>query len=52
MQRTKRPIELKIVSEEKTLIDTNFGNACESVTVKDLGKLIRLCGKNAWQPIV
>ena len=41
MQRTKRPTELKIVFEKKTLINTNLGNACEYVTVKDLGKLFR-----------
>ena len=41
MQRTKRPTELKIVFEKKTLINTNFGNACEYVTVKDLGELFR-----------
>ena len=36
MQRTIRSTELKIVFEIKTLINTNFGNACEYVTVKDL----------------
>ena len=41
MQRTKRPIELKIVFEKETLINTNFGNACEYVTVKDLVELFR-----------
>ena len=41
MQRTKRPTELKIVSEKKTLINTNLGNACEYVTVKYLGEFFR-----------
>ena len=35
MQRTKRLTELKIVFEKKKLINTNFGNACEYVTIKD-----------------
>ena len=39
MQKTKRPIELKIVFKKKTLINTNFGNACKYVTVKDVGEL-------------
>ena len=38
MQRTKRPTELKILFENKALINTNFGNAREYVTVKDLGE--------------
>ena len=38
MQRTKRPIELKIVFEKKELTDTNFRNACKYVTVTDLGE--------------
>ena len=37
----KRPAELKIVFEKKTLINTNFGNACKYVEVKDLGELFR-----------
>ena len=41
MQRTKRPTELKIVFKKKTLINTNFWNASEYVTVKDLGELFR-----------
>ena len=41
MQRIKRPTELKIVFEKKTLINKNFENACEYVTVKDLGELFR-----------
>ena len=39
MQRMRRPTELKIVFEKKTLINTNFGNACEYFKVKDLGEL-------------
>ena len=41
MKRTKRPTELKIVFKKKTLINKKFGNACEYVTVKDLGELFR-----------
>ena len=37
MKKTNRPTESKIVFEKKALIDRNFGNACEYVTVKDLG---------------
>ena len=35
MQRMKRPTELKIAIEKKTLINTNYENACEYVTVKE-----------------
>ena len=41
MQRTNRPTELKKRIREKTLININFGKACEYVTVKDLRELFR-----------
>ena len=48
MQRTKRPTELKIVFEKITLINRNFGNACEYVTDKDLGELFRRKYFGTW----
>ena len=35
MRRTKRSTELEIIFEKKALIDTNFGNACKYITVKE-----------------
>ena len=40
-QKIKRSSELKIVFDSKALIDKNFGNACEYVTVKEINALFR-----------